>query len=64
MPTKTVSASSREAFRCSGEQLDAIVQFAEARGLEDQSFQLVALEWRRVVTLVASLDLLRHSHRE
>ena len=41
----------------------AFVQFAEARGLEDQSFQLVVLEWHRVVTLIASFDLLRHTHR-
>jgi hypothetical protein len=64
MSMRIASPTAREVFGCTGEQLDAIVQFAEARGLEDQSFQLVVLEWRRVVTLVASLDLLRHSHRE
>jgi hypothetical protein len=59
-----IASPAREVFGCTGEQLDAIVQFAEARGLEDQPFQLVVLEWRRVVTLIASLDLLRHTHRE
>jgi hypothetical protein len=64
MPTKTASASSREAFRCSGEQLDAIVQFAEERRLEDQPFRVVVHEWRRVVALVGSLNLLVQAHRE
>jgi hypothetical protein len=45
MSMRIASPTAREVFGCTGEQLDAIVQFAEARGLEDQSFQLVVLEW-------------------
>jgi hypothetical protein len=64
MSMRTASPSAREAFGCTGEQLDALVQFARERGLEDQPFQLVVLEWSRVVTLVRSLNLLRQTHRK
>ena len=48
MPTQTDHPlTPREAFRCTGEQLDASVQFAEERGLENQSLQFVVAEWSR-----------------
>jgi hypothetical protein len=49
----------RESFKCSGDQLDAMLQFAQERGLEEQPFSSVVLEWGRVVTLARSLKLIR-----
>lgn len=62
MPTRTASLALREAFRCSGQQLDAILQFAQEQGLEEQPFWSVVLEWCRIVTPASSLDLLREGH--
>jgi hypothetical protein len=39
--------SPRETFLCTGKQLDAIIQFAEERGLEDQPLHFVVDEWKR-----------------
>ena len=37
----------REAFRCTGQQLDAILRFAEKRKLDHQPLHLVVAEfWR------------------
>jgi hypothetical protein len=47
-------SSTREGFRCTGEQLDAIVRFAEERGLEHQPLHFVVAQWRR-----SQLDSLR-----
>jgi hypothetical protein len=49
MPTQTNSTSStREGFRCTGAQLDAIVRFAEERGIEHQPLQFVVAQWCRL----------------
>ena len=64
MPTRTASLALREAFRFSGDQLDAILQFAQDRGMEDQPFRSVILEWGRVATLARSLNLIREEPPE
>ena len=44
---KKQTAPRREAFRCSGQQLDAILRFAEERNLEHQPLHVVVAEfWR------------------
>lgn len=40
-------APRREAFRCRGQQLDAIVRFAEEHKLDDRTFQFVVAEYCR-----------------
>jgi hypothetical protein len=59
MPTRNAPLPLRESFKCSGDQLDAMLQFAQERGLEEQPFSSVVLEWGRVVTLARSLKLIR-----
>jgi hypothetical protein len=59
MPTQNAPLPLRESFQCSGDQLDAMLQFAQQRGLEEQPFSSVVLEWGRVVTLARSLKLIR-----
>jgi hypothetical protein len=59
MPTQNAPLPLRESFKCSGDQLDAMLQFAQERGLEEQPFWSVVLEWGRVVTLARSLNLIR-----
>ncbi|MFL9965845.1 hypothetical protein PQR02_33480 [Paraburkholderia sediminicola] len=59
MPTPNTPLALRETFRCSGDQFDAMLQFAQERGLEEQPFWSVILEWGRVVTLARSLNLIR-----
>ncbi|SAK47852.1 hypothetical protein [Caballeronia ptereochthonis] len=44
---KNQTASRRQAFRCTGQQLDAILRFAEERGLDHQPLHWVVAEfWR------------------
>jgi hypothetical protein len=40
-------APRREAFRCTGAQLDAIVRFAEERKFEQRTLQFVVAEYCR-----------------
>ncbi len=48
MPMQTdCPSSTREAFRCTGKQLDDIVRFAEERGLEHQTLHDVVAQWTR-----------------
>ena len=44
---KKQTAPRREAFRCSGQQLDAILRFAEERNLEHEPLHVVVAEFRR-----------------
>jgi hypothetical protein len=49
MPIQTdCPPSTREAFRCTGQQFDAIVRFAEERGLEHQPLEFVVALWCRL----------------
>jgi len=41
------SVPRREAFRCSGPQLDAIMRFAEERKLDEQPLQWVVAQYCR-----------------
>ncbi|SAL66053.1 hypothetical protein AWB71_03910 [Caballeronia peredens] len=44
---KDQTATRRQAFRCTGQQLDAILRFAEERKLDQQPLHLVVAEfWR------------------
>jgi hypothetical protein len=45
---KNAAAPRREAFRCTGRELDAIVRFAEERKLEQRTLQYVVAEYCRV----------------
>jgi hypothetical protein len=42
---KNQAAPRREAFRCSGQQLDAIMRFAEERKLDNRTLQFVVAEY-------------------
>lgn len=44
---KNQLAPRREAFRCTGQQLDAIMRFAEERKLEQRPLQWVVAEYCR-----------------
>ncbi|WP_244816301.1 hypothetical protein [Caballeronia sp. Lep1P3] len=41
------SVPRRQAFRCSGQQLDAIMRFAEERKLDEQPLQWVVAQYCR-----------------
>lgn len=41
------TAPRRETFRCTGRQLEAIVRFAEERGLDHQPLHVVVAEYWR-----------------
>lgn len=55
MHKKNQTAPRREAFRCSGQQLEAIMRFAMERKLEQQTLQFVVAE--------PCLRAPRHRHR-
>ncbi|WP_321801250.1 hypothetical protein [Caballeronia sp. J97] len=44
---KNQTAMRREAFRCTGAQLDAILRFAEERKLDHQPLHIVVAEYWR-----------------
>ncbi|CAL8476009.1 MULTISPECIES: hypothetical protein [Caballeronia] len=44
---KNQTAPRREAFRCTGAQLDALLRFAEERKLDDQPLHIVVAEYWR-----------------
>jgi hypothetical protein len=44
---KNHTAPRREAFRCTGPQLDAIMRFAEERKLDQRTLQFVVAEYCR-----------------
>jgi hypothetical protein len=49
MTTQNITHGSkrRQAFRCSGQQFDAIVRFAEERKLDQRTLQFVVAEYCR-----------------
>lgn len=44
---KNQTAPRRETFRCTGRQLEAIMRFAEERGLDHQPLRIVVAEYWR-----------------
>ncbi|GAB5095123.1 MULTISPECIES: hypothetical protein [unclassified Caballeronia] len=50
---KTYCAPRRQAFRCTGQQLDAIVRFAEERKLDNLPLQFVVAEYSRCLAKAA-----------